>query len=90
MAMTQTQLDADNYNANVHQIAPSYDANVYYSISVLGDRIECGKCGRVFRSFETDYNRRAHATPVRNPNSLDIACPMATWAGAMATHAIWN
>ena len=93
MAMTQAQIDADNYNANVRQVAPSYDADVFYSMRTYGDYLECGKCGWK-RPYAMDsvraQDKAAHATPVRNPSSLDIACPYATWAGAMATANVLN
>lgn len=91
MAMSKSQTVADNYNANVREVAPSYDADVFYSMRTHGDYLECGKCGWK-RPYAMDsvraQDKAAHATPVRNPSSLDIACQYATWAGAMATASV--
>lgn len=91
MAMTQAQLDADNYDANVRQPAPSYDADVFYSMYSQGDYLVCGKCGwkRIYANdIVKAEDKKAHATPVRNPSSLDINCLYATWSGAMATFSV--
>ena len=93
MAMTIKQTLADNYDANARQVAPTYDADIFYQMRTQGDYLVCDKC-----SWKRPYvsetvraqDKAAHATPVRNANNLDIACPYATWAGAMATYAIWN
>ena len=88
MAMTTDQLTNDTYSANVRQVAPSYDADVFYSMYTVGDYLHCGKCGWK-RNYANEtvraQDKAAHATPVRNASSLDINCPYATWAGAMAT-----
>lgn len=91
MAMTTEQLAADNYDPNVREVAPSYDADVFYSMRVYGDYLECAKCGWK-RPYAMDsvraQDKMAHATPVRNPSPLDINCRYATWAGALATSAV--
>ena len=93
MAMTPEQTAADNYDTNTRQIAPAYDADVFYSMFTRGDYLHCGKCGWK-RAYASDSVRNAdkiaHATPVRNADSLDINCPFASWGGAMATAALHN
>lgn len=88
MTMTAKQLADDHYIPGVRQVAPSYDADVYYSMYTQGDYLVCSRCGwrRIYASETVRAaDRVAHATPVRSPNSLDIACPYATWSGALAT-----
>lgn len=89
--MTPAQVAADNYQPGVREVAPSYDAEVFYAMYTRGDFLVCGKCGWS-RPYANDAVRAAdkvsHATPVRNPDTLDIACLQATWGGAMATYAI--
>lgn len=90
MAMTPKQTQEDIYIPGVRQVAPAYDADIYYSMYTQGDYLICPKCG--FKRIYANENVRqddkvSHSTPVRSPNSLDIACPYATWSGAMATHA---
>lgn len=73
------------------EVAPAYDADVYYSMFTQGDYLVCGSCrwSRIYASETTrQADRVAHATPIRNRDSLDISCPNATWEGALATAAI--
>jgi hypothetical protein len=73
------------------EVAPAYDADVYYAMRTEGDYLVCGACGwrRIYASETVRADDRvAHATPIRNPSSLDISCSKASWDGALATAAI--
>lgn len=78
---------------NDRQVAPSYDADVYYSMRVQGDYLICGKCGwkRTYAMASVrEQDRAAHATPIINADTLGIACHYATWEGATATASVWS
>lgn len=93
MAMTPEQIANDVYTPGARQVAPSYDADVFYAMYTQGDYLVCGKCGwrRIYANDQVrDQDRVAHATPVRHADPLDIPCRYATWGGAMETHALNN
>lgn len=72
----------------MREVAPHYDANIFFAMRSYGDFLECPACGWRQR-YANDIVRKAdkvsHATPVNNPDPLDIACPEASWSAALAT-----
>lgn len=79
--------------SNARQVASHYDADVYYSMRVQGDYLICGKCGwrqAYAMASVREQDKASHATPIINADPLDIACPYATWEGAIASANIWS